>query len=88
MVFFGFARVSDDEVASEGRLGFSGANRFDTAQETFTIAPTTHPTQQGLRDVLQGKIKIRHTGLADRIDQSVGEIGRIEIQQSRAFHSG
>ena len=71
VVFFGFTWIPNDEVAAEGRIWFTFANIGDAIQETLTVSPTTHATQKWLADMLQRKVEIRHTRLADGINEAI-----------------
>ena len=81
MVGLGLARVADDEVAAERRVGLAVADVGDASQEAVAVAPAPHPPQQRLADVLQRQVEVRHAGGADHVDQRVGEIARVEVQQ-------
>ena len=82
MIGFGFARITNDEVAAKRGHWLTVADVVDAAQETLTIAPATHATQQRLAHVLQRQIEIRHACFADGIDEVVTEIARVQIQQA------
>ena len=81
VVGLGLARVADDEVRSERRVGLAPPDVVDATQEAVAVAPSTHPTQQRLADVLEGEIEVRHAGRADRVDQCVGQVARVQVQQ-------
>ncbi len=83
MVVLGLTRVPDDEVAAERGARLAAADVGDAAREPVAIAPTTHPPQQGLADVLQRQIEVRHARVADGIDQLVGQVARVEVEQAR-----
>ena len=84
VVALGLTGVADDEVAAEGGLRLAGADVGDAAQEAVAVTPPPHAAQQGLADVLQGEIEVGHSAVADGVDQRVGEIARVEVQQAHA----
>ena len=77
MVFLGLARVSDDEVAAECCVGFSVPNGGDAVEESQTVTPPTHASQQGLRHVLKRQIEVRHARSKNRVSQLVAEVTRV-----------
>ena len=82
VIVLGLSRVPDDEVRSERRLGFTGPNVGDATKEPFAVAPATHTAHQRRRDVLEAEVEVRHAGVADRVDERIGEVGRVEVQQA------
>ena len=58
------------------------------AREPVAIAPATHTAQQRRRHVLQGEVEIGNARGADRVDQLVVELGRIEVQQPHPVDTG
>ena len=81
MVGLGLAGIPDDEVAAERGVGVAVADVGDPAQEALTVAPSPHPPQQRLRDVLEREVEVRDARTDDRVDQLVGEVGRVEVEQ-------
>ena len=81
VIGLGLARVADDEVRAERGVGPALADVGDPLQEAVAVAPPPHPAQQRLADVLQREVEVRHVGGADRVDQLVGEVARVEVQQ-------
>ena len=82
MIVLGLSWIAHDEVRPERRLGFAGPNVGDAAKEAFTVAPTTHAAHQRRRDVLEAEVEVRHTGVADRVDERIGEVRRVQVQQT------
>ncbi len=60
----------------------------DASQEPIAVAPPPHAPQQGLRHVLQREVEVGHAGVADDVDQVVGEVRRIQVEQPHARHAG
>jgi len=87
VVVLGLTRVADDEVGPEGRIGRGRPDGVDARQEAVPVAPAAHPTQQGHRHVLQGEVEVGHAGVEDRLDQVVGEVGRVQVQQAHPWHT-
>ena len=89
MVGFGLARVADDEVGAEGGVGTTATDVGDAAKVPGTVTPAAHAAQERPRDVLEGQVaEVGHTGVEDHVDQPVGEIGRVEVEQPGAGHPG
>jgi hypothetical protein len=81
VVGFGLAGIPDDEVAAERRVGFALTDLRDSIEESLPVAPAAHPAQQRLADVLQREVEVRHARVADRIDQVVAQVARVQVQQ-------
>ena len=88
VVGLGLARVADDEVRAEGGLGLAAADVVDAGEEPLAVAPAPHAPQQRRRHVLQRQVEVRHAGGADRVDQRVGEVGRVEVEQPHPVDPG
>ena len=82
VVALGLARVADDEVAAERGVGLAVADVGDAAQEAVAVAPAPHPPQQRLADVLQRQVEVRHPAVADGVDEAVGQVARVQVQQA------
>ena len=50
-------------------------------EEPVAVAPAPHAAQQRPRHVLQRQVEVRHAGGADGVDERVGEVGRVEVEQ-------
>ena len=86
VVVLGLAGVADDEVAAERRVGRAGADVGDAPQEAIAVAPSAHPPQQRLADVLQRQIEVRHGRRADDVDELVAEVARVQVEQADPRH--
>ena len=84
MVGLGLARVPDDEVRPERRRRLPAAHVVDAAEEAVTVAPPAHAPQQRARDVLEREVEVGHARVAYRVDQLVGEVRRVEVEQPHA----
>ena len=84
VIVLGLTRVADDEVAAERRVGLALTDVGDPVEETLTVTPSTHPTQQRLGHVLQRQVEVRHTAGADRVDQRIRQIARVQVQEPHA----
>ena len=81
MIGFGLAGIADDEVRSERGARFAAADVGHARREALAIAPSTHAAQQRRRHVLQRQIEVGHARRTDGIDERVGEIGGIEVEE-------
>ena len=82
VIGLGLARVADDEVRAERGVGPAGADVVDAAQEPVAVAPPAHPAQQRLRHVLQREVEVRAPAAADHVDQTVGEVRGIQVEEA------
>ena len=57
-------------------------------QEAVAIAPPAHAGQERAGHMLEGEVEVRHTGAEHRLDQLVGEPGRVEVEQPGALDPG
>ena len=71
--------------AASGALAPDG---FDAGEEPVAVAPTAHAAQQWLGDVLQREVEVGHAGGEDGIDEPVGEVARVEVEQPDPRHPG
>ena len=60
----------------------------DAAQKALAVAPAPHAGQQRAGHVLEGEVEVRHPGAQHRLDQLVGQPGRVEIEQPGALDPG
>ena len=88
VVALGLARVADDEVRPEGGVGPAGPDVVDAAGEALAVAPAAHPPQQRAGDVLERQVEVGHAGGADGVDQPVGQVGRVQVQQAHPVDPG
>ena len=66
------------------RNAASGSRRADggdAVEEAVAVAPAAHAAQQRARHVLEREVEVRHAGGADGVDQRVGEVGRVQVEQ-------
>ena len=68
--------------------GVGGPDVGDAAQEALAVAPAAHAGEQRARHVLQREVEVGHAGLEDRLDQLVGQAGRVEVEQPGALDPG
>ena len=86
MVLLGLARVADDEVGPEHRFGLCRADGGDALPEAVPVAPAAHPAQQRPRHVLERQVEVRDPGGQHGLDQRVGEVRRVEVEQPHPVH--
>ena len=85
VVALGLAGVAEDERGPEGGIGIGGPDVGDAAQEALAVAPAAHAGEQRARHVLEREVEVGHTGVQDRLDQLVGEAGRVEVEEPGAL---
>ena len=56
------------------------------ARNRGAVAPAAHAPQVGLGDVLQAEVEVVDAGGLDHGDQTVGEVGGIQVQQADPRH--
>ena len=66
----------------------TAADVGDAAQEAFAVTPSAHAGQQRAGDVLEGEVEVRHPGGQHRLDQLVGQPGRVQVEQPGAVDPG
>ena len=88
VVALGLAGVTEDEGGTEGGVGRGGADVADAAHEALAVAPTPHAGEERARHVLEREVEVGDAGIEDGADQLVGEAGRVQIEQPRAFDAG
>ena len=88
VVTLGLARVTEDEGGAEGGLIVEAADVGDAAQEALAVTPSAHAGQQRAGDVLEGEVEVRHPGGHHRLDELVGQPGRVQVEQPRAVDPG
>ena len=86
MVGLGLARVADDEVGSEGGRRLDGADGLDPLEEALAVAPPPHASHQRRRHVLQREVEVGDPGGQDRLDQLVGQVARVQVEQPDPRH--
>ena len=82
VIVFGFTWVADNEVAAERGIGGHGANTFDALEETRPVSPSLHASQMLFARMLQRQVEIRHTSFENGVNQFIGQVAWIEIQQA------
>ena len=87
VVFLGLAWVANNKVAAKRGVWAERADVGNALQEPVAIAPTAHATKVWLADMLQREVEIRHTRFEHGLDEFVGEVAWIQVQQPRALYS-
>ena len=82
VVLLGLARVAHDEGRAQGGVGVDRPDALDAGQEAVAVAPAAHAAQVRSRHVLQGQIEVGAAGRAHDVDQTVGELGWIQVEQA------
>ncbi len=86
VVVLGLTRVADDEVRAEGGARLGGPDGGDALEELVPVPPPAHAAQQRRRHVLQGEVEVGDPGGADGVDQGLGEVGRVQVEQPHPVH--
>ena len=88
-VRFGLAREADDDIGGDGGMRHGGAHLLDDAQEAFLSVGTPHRLEYSVRTGLQRHMQLRaHVrGLRHRLDDIVGELGRMRRGEPHSFQS-
>ena len=81
VVLLGLARVADDEVRAERGVGAQRADLLDALQVLLAVAPPPHAPHQRRGHVLERQVEVRHRPGAHQLDQLVGELGGVQVQQ-------
>ena len=81
VVLLGLTGVADYEVGPEGGIRFDGPDVVDPLHEAVAVAPAAHPTHQRWRDVLERQVEVWDTGRADRVDQPIAQLRRVEVEK-------
>ena len=88
MVALGLPGIAQDEGGAERGAVVESADVGHPAQEALAIAPSTHAGQQWARDVLEREVEVGHAGGHHRLNELIGQPGRVEIEQPGARHEG
>ncbi len=74
--------VADDEVGPERGIGLAagGCDRCAPGRRSPSPQPA-HAAHQRRRDVLERQIEVRHRAGGDQLDEFVGQLGGVQVQQ-------
>ncbi len=82
MVLLGLPGIADQKVGAEHRGRLGRANTLDPLEEGIAVAPAAHAAQHRTRGVLQRQVEVGHAGRQHGLDEGLGQVRGVEIQQS------
>ena len=86
MVLFGLTGVSDDKRGAKRGGRLHEPYSLEALREPGPVAPTAHSAEQPPYSVLERQVEVSAAGADHGVDQTVGELGRIQIQEPDPRH--